>query len=161
MSYNISIGTVPGSYEIFSPLAIVNTGVRLVSAPGNAGADTSWALTGILPGTYYFSVQAIDNGFMPGEFSAPQMFSFAPVGIDNHLRSEIFITPNPCRDRININNGRTAPGTGRTRIFNETGIGYYDGSCPGSMDVAAWPAGIYFVQFQTENEVFTGKFIKE
>jgi hypothetical protein len=161
LSYNIRIGALPDSYEILSPHAVLYTGYRTVSAPGNASADTSWIIRGIAPGTYYFSVQAIDNGFMPGTFSLPGMFTYTPVGIDNHAASTLKIFPNPCHDRVMI---QTEPSPGddcMIRILNGTGICYYESSTSGLIDVSTWPSGLYLVQLQFPTKVVTGKFVKE
>ena len=64
LSYNIRIGTSPGSGNIFSGLADWSTGLRKLPALGNAQKKLSWSIGGITPGgTYYCSVQTIDTAF--------------------------------------------------------------------------------------------------
>ncbi len=160
LTYNIRIGTLPDSYEILAPLAILYSGFRTITAPGNASADTSWIISGIPPGTYYFSVQAIDNGFMPGEFSAPVMFNYAPLGIEQNGPAAFGISPNPCHERLIIRyDGASAPGSG-IRIMNGSGKCCYEGAVPEMIDVSSWPGGIYLLQNTGRKEATSVKFIK-
>jgi hypothetical protein len=160
ISYNICIGTSPGSMDILSPLAMINSGFRTITAPGNASADTSWIIRGIPQGTYYFSVQAIDNGFMPGAFSESYLFTFSPVGIASHESTTFTVSPNPCHERIAIREGSAAEPDSRIRIISETGRNFYEGVNPGSIDVSTWPAGFYLVQKTDSKATTSVKFIK-
>ena len=160
LSYNISIGTTSESHDVLSPLAVLNTGYRMVTAPGNASTDTNWIISDIPPGTYYFSVQAIDNGFMPGVFSAPKMFTYAPVGIDQHEKPTFSISPNPCHDRILIHDGTSAQPDIRIRIMDETGKCFYEGPNPGVMNIATWPNGMYMIQKTDSKVTLSAKFFK-
>jgi hypothetical protein len=71
MSYNVRIGTTPGGYEVASPMTLVS-GSRLVTRSGNAQSDSIFILRNAKKITYYYSVQAIDNGLLPGPFAAEQ-----------------------------------------------------------------------------------------
>ncbi|MCX6267795.1 MAG: FG-GAP-like repeat-containing protein [Bacteroidetes bacterium] len=160
MSYNISIGTSPGSFDIFSPLSVPATGLRKITAPGNASADTSWIISGIPGGTYYFSVQAIDNGFMPGSFSTPLMFDFTPMGIAAPEQSTFSISPNPCQNRLMIHNGTSATFDLNILIVNELGRTCYQGNNPKEIDISSWSDGIYLVQSTTGKGTQSVKLIK-
>ncbi|MCX6306371.1 MAG: T9SS type A sorting domain-containing protein [Bacteroidetes bacterium] len=160
LSYNIRIGTLPDAYDIFSPLALLYTGQRTITAPGNASADTNWMISGIASGTYYFSVQAIDNGFMPGPFSAPCMFSFAPVGVELVPAQGFGISPNPCRDVMKIHNGGQAGQDFNVRISDRAGQMRFQGVNPTEVDISSWPSGIYFLQKTDSMETLSVKFIK-
>jgi hypothetical protein len=146
LTYNICMGTMPDSHDVLSPLASRFTGNRAVTAPGNASSDTSWVISGIPTGTYYFSVQTIDNGFMPGSFSSPLMFNFTPMGIALNEASTFGISPNPCQNRLLIHVGDPADFDSKILIVNNFGQTYYQGCNPGAIDVSAWPKGIYLVQ---------------
>lgn len=74
LTYNIRIGTKSNGTEVVSPLADLKTGKRFVVEMGNVGHTTSYTIT--LPkGTYYWSVQTIDNGYMGSNFSTEQIFT--------------------------------------------------------------------------------------
>ena len=73
MSYNVRIGTSPGASNVVSPMAL-SSGSRKISLMGNAQSDTLFVLK--YPkkrANYYWSVQAIDNGFASGDFAAEQI----------------------------------------------------------------------------------------
>jgi hypothetical protein len=73
LSYNLRVGTTPGGSQVVSPMALAN-GTRLVAAPGDVGERTSHSLLGLAHGRYYWSVQAVDNGFAGSTFASEQSF---------------------------------------------------------------------------------------
>ena len=81
LSYNIRIGTEPGSGDIFS--ATVPLGA------GNAGLQTSFSLQrSLAPDRYFWSVQAVDGGFARSEFTADGEFRVEQfVSSDQQLRN--------------------------------------------------------------------------
>jgi hypothetical protein len=90
LTYNLRVGTTPAGSEIVSPMSIVGgflfDGKRLLFQDGNVGARTSYRLTGLAAGTYYWSVQAVDAGFAgshfasEGTFIVPESFAFSSAG---------------------------------------------------------------------------------
>jgi hypothetical protein len=65
LTYSLRVGTTSGGNEIMSGMAIVDggdDGKRLVPALGNCQHNTSWMLC-LPPGTYHWSVQAVDGAF--------------------------------------------------------------------------------------------------
>jgi PKD repeat protein len=78
LTYNLRVGTTPGGAQISSPMASTSTGYRRVAAMG--GVNHGLTATLILsPGTYYWSVQAVDAAFAGSAFASEG--SFAIVGI--------------------------------------------------------------------------------
>jgi hypothetical protein len=78
LSYNVRIGTVPGASDVVSPSARSN-GTLLVPQLG-AARNGSATFHHLSPGrTYYWSVQAVDSGFVGSPFAAEQQFSIRPV----------------------------------------------------------------------------------
>lgn len=76
ITYNIYISSDPnGAGLVVAPLSDVVTGFRKIAAHGNAGYKTFKALHGLPEGRYYWSVQAIDNGFQASDFAAEQTFA--------------------------------------------------------------------------------------
>jgi PKD repeat protein/predicted nucleotidyltransferase len=73
LTYNVIAGTTPGGSEIKSPHSI-SSGLRMISEMGNAQQDTFYILKNLLPRTYYWSVQAIDNSFAGGPFGSTGSF---------------------------------------------------------------------------------------
>ena len=67
LSYSIRVGTSPGGSQIMSPNASEN-GIRTTPSKGNAEHNLKWKLA-LSPGTYYWSVQAVDASFIGSQFS--------------------------------------------------------------------------------------------
>ncbi len=78
LTYNIRVGTMPQAVDVVSPMADPVTGQRYISQRGNIGPATSWTLKGLQPGTYYWSVQALDNTYSGSLFSEQQVFVIEP-----------------------------------------------------------------------------------
>ncbi|HET6409896.1 MAG TPA: VCBS repeat-containing protein, partial [Chthoniobacteraceae bacterium] len=72
LTYNLRIGTTPGGSEVMSAMANPTNGQRLIAAIGNTGLRTNWTIHKFRPGTYYWSVQAIDHSYAGSPF-APEL----------------------------------------------------------------------------------------
>jgi hypothetical protein len=68
LSFNLRIGTTPGGSDVVNPNADNATGFRRVPALGNAQIRTT-AWLDLPPGTYYWSVQAVDEAYLGGAFA--------------------------------------------------------------------------------------------
>jgi len=91
LSYNISIGSSSGAIDLKSPQSDLNTGFHRIAHRGMI-QDTFWMMK--LPESIetwdyvYWSVQAIDNGFLASEFSVEDSVLKSTV-----LIPSIFINP--------------------------------------------------------------------
>jgi hypothetical protein len=74
LTYNLRVGTNSLDTSVVSPLANVTNGWRKIAAPGNCGHTTN-TLYRFPPGTYYWSVQAVDGGFKGGAWAPEQTFT--------------------------------------------------------------------------------------
>jgi len=74
LTYNVRVGHVPGGIDVVSPMAL-SSGERLVAASGNIGSPLAWVLHDLDPGTYFWSVQAIDNAFAGSPFAPEGTFT--------------------------------------------------------------------------------------
>jgi Tol biopolymer transport system component/formylglycine-generating enzyme required for sulfatase activity len=74
LSYNLCVGTTPGGTDVVSPMADIGSGTRRVTRIGNTYLNSNWALKNLEPGTYYWRVQAIDNGYRGSAFSSERTF---------------------------------------------------------------------------------------
>jgi hypothetical protein len=160
LTYNVMIGSQCNLSDILSPLANPLTGRRMVAANGNATSDTSFIIRDLVPGDYCFSVQAIDNGYLSGSFSTPEIFQYQPVGI-NHPQSVPFqLSPNPCSGILHIsyNNSELLPAS--LSIMDMTGQILMEAKVPATMDLSALPAGIYLARFMYDQQPFFQKIIK-
>lgn len=80
LNYQVRIGTTPGGIDVKSPPADPVTGRRRVVQPGDTFTN-AWNIVGLAPGTYYWSVQAIDTAFAGSPFSAESTFVVLPPPI--------------------------------------------------------------------------------
>jgi len=74
LTYNVRLGTSSGAHDVVPAMADGATGWRRIVAPGNAGTRLNLKVAGLLPGTYYWSVQAVDHAFAGGSFAAEASF---------------------------------------------------------------------------------------
>lgn len=82
LTYNLRVGSSPGAIDIVSPKSNPETGFMKMPVRGNVDNNTGWVLRNLRPGTYYWSVQTIDNSFNASEFSVEQTFTIkSSVGI--------------------------------------------------------------------------------
>lgn len=76
LTYNVQVGTAPGVGDILSPDSLPS-GLRMIPTRGNAGSRENLELKMLHPGTYYWSVQAMDAAFHGGPFSTNQSFTIS------------------------------------------------------------------------------------
>ena len=72
-SYAVRVGTQPGLGDVISPLAS-SEGRRFAAGLGNTQASSRWYITGLAPGTYYWSVQTVDGAFHGSRFAPEASF---------------------------------------------------------------------------------------
>ncbi|HFE64883.1 MAG TPA: hypothetical protein ENK14_10795, partial [Caldithrix sp.] len=77
LTYNIRVGTTSGGEEIQTPMANASNGYRRLPVLGNTNHNNSWSLSGLGTGTYYCSVQAIDNAFTGSGFCEEVSFEIS------------------------------------------------------------------------------------
>ena len=73
LGYNIRLGTSPGGTELSNPQSNLQNGSRLITAI--PPIYTNSYITQLSPGKYYWSVQAIDQGFQGSPFAAEQIYT--------------------------------------------------------------------------------------
>ena len=74
LTYSVRIGTAPGKSDITSAEAR-SDGTLLTPRYGNVYHARNWTIQGLADGTYYWTVQAIDAGFMGSSFAAEKTFT--------------------------------------------------------------------------------------
>ena len=73
LSYALRIGSQPGGGDIVSPASSFGTGRVLIPKLGQI-TTPGWKIFNLNSGTYYWSVQAIDAGFVGSLFAPEQQF---------------------------------------------------------------------------------------
>ncbi|MCX6326225.1 MAG: FG-GAP-like repeat-containing protein [Bacteroidia bacterium] len=79
MTYNVRVGAAPGESHVLPAQADSINGYRRVVAMGNAQLDTTFLIKNLLSGKYYWSVQAVDQGYAGGAWSAVDSFEVRNV----------------------------------------------------------------------------------
>ena len=74
LNYNIYISNTSGNVDISSPHADISTGFRRIVSDGMI-KDTNWQINNLESGTYYWSVQAIDQAFAGSGFATENSFT--------------------------------------------------------------------------------------
>jgi len=85
LNFNVRVGSNVGAVDIVAPHADLLTGKRRVAQMGNAGSSGTYVLKKLPPGTYYWSVQAIDTAFAASTFAPEAKFvvtNSAPLATD-------------------------------------------------------------------------------
>ncbi|MFO1460765.1 MAG: VCBS repeat-containing protein [Verrucomicrobiota bacterium] len=97
LTYNLRIGSRPGANDILPSLSLPD-GTRLIPAVGNCGLVTFRILQlgEVPPSTLYWAVQAVDNSFEGGPWSAEQEIPLKPersagIRILPHRADEILV----------------------------------------------------------------------
>jgi PKD repeat protein len=74
MTYNVKIGTTKSNFNIVSPQSDA-AGLRRIAVMGNAQTDTTYIIKNLPATKYYWSVQAVDQAFKGGAWSAVDSFN--------------------------------------------------------------------------------------
>jgi len=104
LSYNIRLGSDPEFLDIITPLSLAS-GQRQIYRQGNAHQTDSALIKGLEEGTYYWSVQSIDHGFIGSHFSEEHSFSVTSTGILTSISAynyQFHIYPVPAIDKIQL-----------------------------------------------------------
>lgn len=172
LTYNVRIGTAPGASDILSANADLSTGKLRTQANGNAGYKTSFSLLGLPNGTYYWQVQAVDNGFMGSMFSQEQQFDVTLSTVSNETELVIPLTtelaqnyPNPFNPSTTINYTLKNAGPVNIRVYNVTGRLVQElvngrksaGEHVVSFDASNLASGIYIYRLQAEGKILIRK----
>ncbi|TAE51395.1 MAG: hypothetical protein EAZ89_10190, partial [Bacteroidetes bacterium] len=82
-SYNLYVGSAPGQTQKSTPLAVISNGYQKVAREGNNGFMLTYKLLGLTSGTYFWSVQAVDEDFEGSAFASEQSFTYTKPAFTN------------------------------------------------------------------------------
>ena len=83
LTYNIRVGTSPGGSEVVSSHSNPTNGHRSIVSMGNTQSNNFYILNNLKDGTYYWSIQAIDNSFSGSEFAEERTFTVSRVDVSS------------------------------------------------------------------------------
>jgi hypothetical protein len=162
LSYNFYLATSPAGNDILSPMSDPLTGFRRVPSLGNTNQDTTWKISGLASGTYFWSVQAIDQAFSGSLFAQEQSFDIiltkTPDQISNYNGISLF--PNPVQDVLTISS--ESLNIEEIEILSMVGerIHLSEGKLKSQIELSGLSPGIYMVRVTSGNDVFTYKLLK-
>ncbi len=160
LNYNLRIGRHEDESEIMAPMADPESGYRTIIAAGNTGQNTSWTVNNLVPGTYYWSVQTIDQAYAGSEFAEVQSFTVTATNVNEMPAGEKpGITPNPASENIEII-GLEQPS--EIHIYDASGNTVYFGSYlhGEQISVKQFLQGLYFITLNNNGETIKLKFLK-
>jgi len=159
-TYNVRVGTQPGTCDITSPMSDLNTGKRKVTRPGNADYNLRYKLDSLAVGTYYWSVQAVNSAFRGSSWAPEQSFVISVVnanfkadtvcaGLPTHFRDLTYTTGEPVTSwKWYFGDGETASVKDPSHLYSAAGIysvklvvkaGIYADSITKSIEVKSVP----------------------
>jgi hypothetical protein len=105
VTYNLRVGTAPGLGNVLVPHSR-SDGRRMLPTPGNAGFANIRTLRQLPPGTYWWTVQAVDNRWHGQPWMAEQSFTVtSPLG--SHISSLELLSPVQAKVKFDAPAGRT------------------------------------------------------
>ena len=125
LTYEIRIGTTSGASDVYCREA--HAGAQGVARQGTLGTAHRFSTSSLQPGSYYWSVRAVDSGFMPSAWSSEGTFvitKLSPTAVDEPgslafgIRS---IRPNPARGAVCFEVAPGDRGPGLVQILDVTG----------------------------------------
>lgn len=159
LTYNLRIGSAPGAQDILAPMSNLENGRRMLPQSGNASNNNSWYV--FLPdGTYYWSVQTIDQSFTASPFATEQSFTILNVGMKELVKAETTIHPNPVSDRVIIE----ADGYFSYRIQNAEGkviAASQKNSNNACLSTSNWISGLYTIIITSNTGIEVKKIVKK
>jgi len=163
LTYNLRIGTSSGAQDILPAMSNPLNGKLLLPKPGNTGNNSDWTIN--LPdGTYFWSVQAIDNSFAASEFSTDQTFTILNVGIDKDKIEGLTVYPNPVQDILEVSLPKNQSQRTDYTIANMLGTEITTGTFYGmkqNIDLSGIKPGLYFFHINTVKGTASQKIIKK
>jgi len=152
LNYNLRIATHSGDCDVLPPMANAENGFRFIQAIGNTNTEVSRMIMNLPEGTYYWSVQSIDQAYSGSPFADEQSFTILETDVGEMRDENVFrIHPNPAIDKVYLQSSVSE--NIEYCIFNNNGQEVSRGTLlsGGSIDITSLKEGIYFVYLQTGN----------
>jgi hypothetical protein len=126
ITYNVRVGSMPGGFDVVSPLSNTGSGFRRLPKEGAQGTRTETTVRDLPPGTYYWSVQAVDHQLAGSPFSTEKSFVVSTTAA--HMRTALpdrFVLnqnyPNPFNPSTVVGGQLTADSWVRLEVYDVLG----------------------------------------
>ena len=101
--YNLYVGTSGSPTATQTPMSDITNGYRRVVHFGNACSNMGWKLDTLPTGTYFWSVQSIDQNFEGSAFAPFQSIPLLNVHVEEQENTAVLnVYPNPTNGSYNI-----------------------------------------------------------
>jgi hypothetical protein len=171
LTHAVRVGTAPGTVDVIAPRSDPDSGARWVPDHGNAGWNRFRALGPLPPGTYHWSVQAVDAGYVGSSFAAEATFVIEgtvsvadaePGAMGGTLRGAPRVT-SPLRGPGHVRFELTRPAAVRLDVLDVLGrhrARLLDqrlpaGSHAAELDPTGWTPGVYQVRIRVDGADLT------
>jgi len=162
LSYNLYVGTSPGATDIVTPMSDLSNCKRKNVTIGNMQYKNETILKNLPSGTYYWSVQSIDNQYEGSSFAPEQSFVIDNLSIDDYAFDNLFsIYPNPVHDRLNIDSKTKINDLILYDITNKEVLNLNINSTSFQLDTSVLTNGLYFLKIKTDIGEDVFKLIKK
>jgi hypothetical protein len=143
-------------------MADPETGYRIVQCLGNTNMQNIWSISRLMAGTYYWSVQSIDQAYSGSEFAEEGSFAVVATGVNDLEQDNITtVFPNPATNKIYVHSEN--PSAIEFKIHNVNGQHLLEGTATSgqAIDISTLKEGIYFIHMYEDDEVAIQRFIKQ
>lgn len=162
--YNIRLGTSDLGDQVVPGMSDAASGFRMITKGGNTGQLNSWQIQGLSPGTYFWSVQAIDQCYQASEYAPAESFSVTATELDDISGlSEPGLNPNPATAMIRISDDLIG-GNAEIKIFDLSGRCHLSKMIVAAvpvLDISFLRSGMYIVCVTTNEKTTAIKLVKQ
>lgn len=176
-TFNIRVGTRPGASDVVSAMADPATGRRWISGPGNASVADAFLVDRLADGTYFWSVQTVNNAFLASEFASEGSFTVkGSLSVDTEdgavlpQRFAVYSNyPNPFTTQTTIRYDLPEAATVQLKVYSLLGQEVHSaslGTQPAGQHQVQWNgqsrsgsllgSGIYFYEIRADGSSATG-----
>ncbi|WP_040252525.1 T9SS type A sorting domain-containing protein [Psychroserpens mesophilus] len=162
LTYNLYVGTSSGSTDVVTPMADLITGYRKVVHVGNMQYKNEAILKNLPSGTYFWSVQSLDNQYAGSVFAPEQTFVIDNLTIEEQTLNDIIhVFPNPVQDKLNINSKIKVNTIVLCDVTSKVILEFIANSASFELDVSNLQKGVYFLKINTDKGEDVFKVIKK
>jgi len=154
LTYNIAVSNQIGTPNVCYPLSNLSNGYNKVVNRGNCGEGTSAIIKEISAGTFYITVQAIDNSFEGSPFSTLTSVSISDLENNSNI---IHVYPNPTVGKIWIMLNSKTEEFCKVEVIDITGKTVYSvqqlfsGNTSEMIELPKLAKGLYLLKVEGEN----------
>ncbi|MDT8392611.1 MAG: T9SS type A sorting domain-containing protein [Bacteroidales bacterium] len=160
--YNLRLGMHTGQHDLITPMADIESGFRFIQAIGNACMQTSRTISGLPEGTYFWSVQTIDQAFAGSAFSEERSFTIVQTAIPEVNKEDLYgIYPTPASNMLYVRSAEE--GEMKYEVISPNGQMLLKGRTRTAVPInlSSLSEGIYFIRLYHAGSGSIQKFIKK